>query len=59
MLTHNTRKTDTSIPVVIEDERGFPFAPGERAAEWHETTDSEYATYLEYWNKIYDQENAK
>ena len=50
MLTHNTATSGYLIPVVMENPEGYPFAQGERDAEWHETTEEEYKSYVSYWN---------
>lgn len=53
MLTHNIDKAgpNSDVPVIIENPDTFPFGPGERA-EWHETTEEEYASYVAYWEKL-------
>ncbi|UVG34059.1 hypothetical protein SEA_PAVLO_114 [Microbacterium phage Pavlo] len=49
-VTHNTIEGAPGIPMIIESPDTFPFAPGERDSEWHDTTDAEYAVYAAYWD---------
>ena len=55
-LAHNTITTAPGVPVVIEDDTYYPFAPGERESEWHEASEEEYAAYAAYWA---DREGAE
>lgn len=53
-LAHNTWFTNGTIPVIIEDDTYYPFAPGERETEWHEASDSEYLAYEAYWDEHHE-----
>jgi hypothetical protein len=60
-LAHNTARSgpNQDVPVIIEYPAGYNFPPGERDRDWHEASDEEYQAYLDYWNALYDREEAE
>lgn len=54
-LAHNTNRSgpDQDIPVIMEDDTGFPFVDGEREADWHEASNEEIAAYENYWRNYW------